>query len=63
MLYVECPSVELSPVVVLDSRPVKGDTINKLKQKSNFINEKIHLDGQGRLQVKSLGPGGRLRLE
>jgi hypothetical protein len=63
MLYAECPSVELSRVVVLGSRPVEGDTVNKLRQESNFITEKIHLDGQGCLQVKLPGPGGRLRLE
>jgi hypothetical protein len=63
MLYAECPSVELLRVVVLRSRPVEGDTVNKLKQESNFITEKVHLDGQGHLQVKSPGPGGRLRLE
>jgi hypothetical protein len=32
--------VELSRVVVLSSRPVEGDTVNKLKQESNFITEK-----------------------
>jgi hypothetical protein len=32
--------VELSRVVVFGSRPVEGDTINKLKQESNFITEK-----------------------
>jgi hypothetical protein len=37
--------------------------VNKLKQESNFITKKVHLDGQGRLQVKSPGLGGRLRLE
>jgi hypothetical protein len=30
MLYVEYPSVELSRVVVLGSRPVEGDTANEL---------------------------------
>jgi hypothetical protein len=30
MLYVECPSVELSRVVVLGSRPIEGDTKNEL---------------------------------
>jgi hypothetical protein len=30
MLYAECPFVELSRVVVLGSRPVEGDTVNKL---------------------------------
>jgi hypothetical protein len=55
--------VELSRVVVLGSRPVEGDTVNKLKQESNFITEKVRLDGQGRLQVKSPGPRGRLWLE
>jgi hypothetical protein len=51
--------VELSRVIVLGSRPVEGDTINKLKQESNFITERV---SQGRLQVKSLGLGGSLRL-
>jgi hypothetical protein len=55
--------VELSRVVVLGSRPIEGDIVNKLKQESNFITEKIHLDGQGCLQVKSPRPGGRLRLD
>jgi hypothetical protein len=30
MLYAECPSLELSQVVVLGSRPVEGDTENEL---------------------------------
>jgi hypothetical protein len=30
MLYAECPSVELSRVVVLGSRPFEGDTVNEL---------------------------------
>jgi hypothetical protein len=30
MLYAECPSVELSRVVVLGSRPVEGNTVNGL---------------------------------
>jgi hypothetical protein len=55
--------VELSRVIVLGSRHVEGDTVNMLKQESNFITERVHLDGQCRLQVKSLGLGGRLRLE
>jgi hypothetical protein len=55
--------MELSRVVVLGSRPIEGDTVNKLKQESNFITKKIHLDGQGHLQVNSPGPGGCLRLE
>jgi hypothetical protein len=29
MLYAECPSEELSRVVVLGSRPVEGDTVNE----------------------------------
>jgi hypothetical protein len=40
MLYAECPSVELSRVVVLGRSSVEGDTVNKLKQESNFITEK-----------------------
>jgi hypothetical protein len=32
--------VKLSRVVVLGTRPIEGDTINKLKQESNFITEK-----------------------
>jgi hypothetical protein len=55
--------MELSRVVVLGSRLVERDTVNKLKQESNFITEKIHLDGQGHLQVKSPRPRGCLRLE
>jgi hypothetical protein len=51
MLYAECPSVELSRVAVLASRPAEGNSVNKLKQESNFITGKIHLDGQGCLQV------------
>jgi hypothetical protein len=30
MLYAECPSEELSRVVVLGSRLVEGDTVNEL---------------------------------
>jgi hypothetical protein len=30
MLYAECPSEELSRVVVLGSRPIEGDTVNEL---------------------------------
>jgi hypothetical protein len=30
MLYAECPSEELSRVVVLVSRPIEGDTVNRL---------------------------------
>jgi hypothetical protein len=63
MLYAECPSVELSRVVVLGSRPVGGDTVNKLIKSQTLLLKKIHLDGRGLLQVKSPGPGGRLRLE
>jgi hypothetical protein len=49
-MYAERPCVELSRVAVLAGRLVEGD--NKLfDQKSNFITEKVHLDGQGRLQV------------
>jgi hypothetical protein len=29
-MYAECPCVELSRVVVLGSRPVKGDIVNEL---------------------------------
>jgi hypothetical protein len=42
------PIMELSRVVVLASRPVKGNTVSQLIEKSNFITERIHLDGQGR---------------
>jgi hypothetical protein len=49
-MYAECPCVELSRVVILAGRPVEGDS--KLDdQKSNFITERVHLDGQGCLQV------------
>jgi hypothetical protein len=43
--------VELSRVVVLGSKPFEGNTVNKLKQESNFITERVHLDGQGHLQA------------
>jgi hypothetical protein len=56
------PIWELLRVVVLSSRPVEGDTVNKLKQESNFFSERVHLDSQVCLQVKSPGPGGHLRL-
>jgi hypothetical protein len=49
-------------VVVLGSRPVKGDTVNELIE-SKFITGRVRLDGQGRLQVLSPGPGGHLWLE
>jgi hypothetical protein len=42
--------VELSRVAVLTGRPVEGDS-RLVDQKSNFFTEKVHLDGQGRLQV------------
>jgi hypothetical protein len=42
--------VELLRVVVLAGSPVQGDS-KLFDQKSNFITEKVHLDGQGRLQV------------
>jgi hypothetical protein len=32
--------MKLSRVVVLDSRPVEGDSVNKMKQESNFTTEK-----------------------
>jgi hypothetical protein len=42
--------VELSHVAVLAGRPVEGDS-KLVDQNSNFITEKVHLDGQGHLQV------------
>jgi hypothetical protein len=59
MLYAECPSVELSRVLVLGSSPVEGDTVNELIDNQTLL----HLDGQGHVQVKSPGLGGHLRLE
>jgi hypothetical protein len=44
------PSMELLRVVVLDSGPVKGDTVNELTENQTLL-LKIHLYGQGRLQV------------
>jgi hypothetical protein len=37
MLYAECPSVELSRVVVLSSKPVEGDTVNELIQVQTLL--------------------------
>jgi hypothetical protein len=42
--------MELLRVVVLDSRPVEGNTVNELIENQTLL-LKIHLDGQGRLQV------------
>jgi hypothetical protein len=42
--------MELLRVVVLDSGPVKGDTVNELTENQTLL-LKIHLYGQGRLQV------------
>jgi hypothetical protein len=36
-LYAKCPSVELSRVVVLGSRPVEGDTINELNKSQTLL--------------------------
>jgi hypothetical protein len=48
----ECPSIEISRVVVLDSRSVAGDTINELiVNQTLLLRKRVHLDGQGRLQV------------
>jgi hypothetical protein len=40
MLYAECPSVELLQVVVLGSRPVDGDTVNKLIKSRTLLLKK-----------------------
>jgi hypothetical protein len=42
--------MELLRVVVLDSGPVEGDTVNELTENQTLLLN-IHLDGQGRLQV------------
>jgi hypothetical protein len=42
--------MELLQVVVLDSGPVEGDTVNELTENQTLL-LKIHLDGQGCLQV------------
>jgi hypothetical protein len=57
------PILELSRVVVLGSRPFEGDTVNELITSRTLLLKRVHLDGQGRLQVYSPGPGGRLQLE
>jgi hypothetical protein len=55
--------VEVSRVVVLNSRCLIKRRNKLVDWKSNFIIERrIHLDGQGRVQVKSPGPEGRLWL-
>jgi hypothetical protein len=40
MLYAEYPSVELSYVVVLGSRPVEGDTVNELIKSRTLLLKK-----------------------
>jgi hypothetical protein len=40
--------VELSRVMVLASRPVKGDTVSKLMDNQTLLLREVHLDGQGR---------------
>jgi hypothetical protein len=42
--------MELLQVVVLDSGPVEGDTVNELTENQTLL-LKIHLDGHDRLQV------------
>jgi hypothetical protein len=37
MLYAECPSVELTRVVVLDSRHIEGDTVNELMKSRTLL--------------------------
>jgi uncharacterized protein YuzB (UPF0349 family) len=36
-MYAECASEELSRVVVLDSRPVEGDTVNELVDNQTLL--------------------------
>jgi hypothetical protein len=43
MLYAECPSVELSRVVVLGSRPVEGDTVNELIKSRTLLLKEYNL--------------------
>jgi hypothetical protein len=44
--------MEVSRVVVLDSRYVAGDTVNELiVNQTLLLRKKVHLDGQGHLQV------------
>jgi hypothetical protein len=40
MLYAECPSEELSRVVVLDSGPIEGDTVNELIDNQTLLLKK-----------------------
>jgi hypothetical protein len=42
--------MEMLRVVVLDSRPVEGNAVNELTENQTLL-LKIHLDGQGHLQV------------
>jgi hypothetical protein len=44
--------MEVSRVVVLNSRYVAGDTVNKfIVNQTLLLRKKVHLDGQGHLQV------------
>jgi hypothetical protein len=47
-LKVRSPIVELSRVVVLGSSPVEEVNSKEVDERSNFITEEVHLDGQGR---------------
>jgi hypothetical protein len=40
--------MELSRVVILASRPVKGNTVSQLIDNQTLLLREIHLDGQGR---------------
>jgi hypothetical protein len=42
--------MEMLRVVVLDIRPVEGNAVNELTENQTLL-LKIHLDGQGHLQV------------
>jgi hypothetical protein len=43
--------MEILRLVVLDNRPVVGDTVNELIVNQTITEKKVQLDGQGPLQV------------
>jgi hypothetical protein len=50
-VYVECPCCGVVRVVVLGDRLVERDTINELIDNQTLLLKKVHLDGQGHLQM------------
>jgi hypothetical protein len=50
-MYAECPCCGVVRVVVLGDRLVERDIVNELIDNQTLLLKKVHLDGQGHLQV------------